>query len=384
MTRELPGHTDILVIGGGVIGLATAYNLAKTGHDVVLLEREAFGSGSTSKSAGGVRAQFSDRTNIELGKYGLAEFTNFERLYGVEIDFQQVGYLFLLDNHEDVATFEASVRLQNELGVPSRMLTPTEAQELSPFISSEGILAAAFSPTDGHCTPEAVCQGYASAARRCGATLIPNCEVLGVDVGRSGTQVVHTSRGEITVERVVIAAGAWSGQVGAWFDVDLPVEPLRRQIIITEPVRNLRPDTPMTIDFSSSFYFHNEGPSLLIGMSDPEETPGFKLDRDDAWFPNLIAAIERRAPQLTEFGISTGWAGLYEMSPDANGLIGRAENMPNVYYCTGFSGHGFLLGPALGVIMAQMIQGDAPFIDVSGFDTRRFATDDHRPEMNIV
>ena len=390
MSREaLPSRADVVVIGGGVIGLATAYHLAAAGAgSVVLLEKESLGSGSTCRSAGGVRAQFSDATNIVLGQHGLRVFERFGELFGQEIDFHQVGYLFLLDNARDVATFEASVALQNSLGVPSRMVSPAEAQRLSPLISTEGLLAAAFSAEDGHCDPSPVCQGYASAARRLGATLVTGCAATGAEVDRSGpapvVRAVHTEAGAIETDRVVIATGAWSKEVGSWFGVDLPVEPLRRQILVTEPVAGLRPDTPMTIDFATTFYFHNEGPGLLMGMSDPQETPSFRLTPDDAWLPGVVEAITRRSPSLEDVGISTQWAGLYEVTPDANGLVGQSDEVPGVFYCTGFSGHGFLLGPALGEVMTSLVQGDEPFVDVSGFDVRRFARDELRPEINVV
>ena len=195
---------------------------------------------------------------------------------------------------------------------------------------------------------------------------------------------MHTRAGSIRTERVIIAAGAWSKQVGSWFGVDLPVEPLRRQILVTEPVSGLRGDTPMTIDFATTFYFHNEGPGLLMGMSDPDETPGFKLNPDQAWLPGLIEAMSRRTPSLEDVGIATQWAGLYEVTPDANGLVGQFEEVPGVFYCTGFSGHGFLLGPALGEVMTSLVLDQEPFVDVSGFDVARFAGDDLRPEINIV
>lgn len=385
----IPSQADIVVIGGGVIGLATAYHLAAAGHgSVLLLEKSSFGSGSTCRSAGGVRAQFSDEINIRLGQRGLRVFERFEELLGQQIDFHQVGYLFLLDNAEDVATFERSVALQNSLGVPSQMISPAEAQRISPLISTDGLLAAAFSPEDGHCDPASVCQGYAAGARRHGATLIAGCAVTGALVDRSGPapriRGVVTEAGVVETERVVIATGAWSREVGQWFGVDLPVEPLRRQILVTEPVPDLRPDTPMTIDFGSTLYFHNEGPGLLMGMSDPHATPGFRLAVDDAWMPGLVEALGRRAPGLADVGIAHQWAGLYEVTPDANGLVGAAQELPGLYYCTGFSGHGFLLGPALGEVMADLVRGEDPFVDVSGFDVRRFAGGGLRPEINII
>jgi sarcosine oxidase, subunit beta len=383
--RQVPSSAAVVVIGGGVIGLSTAYHLARRGaRDVVLLDKDALGSGSTSKAAGGVRAQFSDPVNVTLGARSLETFRNFSVLFGQEIDLHQVGYLFLLSTPESVAAFEANVALQNDLGIPSRMIGVEEARRLSPLVSTDGLLAAAYSPTDGHCTPESVVLGYASAARRAGATLLPHCAATGIDV-RDGCIVgVRTEAGTIRTDTVVCAAGAWSAEVGSWVGVDLPVTPLRRQILVTEPVPGLDPHTPFTIDFDTSFYFHAEGRGLLLGMSDPDETPGFKLTRSDGWLPRLGEAIERRAPALAEIGIAGGWAGLYEMTPDHNALVGRADTVANFLYATGFSGHGFLMGPAVGEVMRDLYLGEKTFVDVTGLSAARFADLDVRPELNIV
>lgn len=381
----LPDHADVVVIGGGVVGLSTAYHLAKAGAgSVVLLDKGSFGAGSTCRAAGGVRAQFSDEVNIRLGLRSLATFERFGELFDQEIDLHRTGYLFLLDNADDVAEFERNVKLQNDLGVPSRMIDPAEAAELSPLISTDGLLAASFSPTDGHCTPESVCLGYARAGRGAGATLVANCAVTGAEVSGGTISAVLTEAGRIETDTVVCAAGPWSRAVGEWFGVDLPVDPLRRQILVTDAIPDLPRDLPMTIDFSTTFYFHNEGPGLLIGMSDPDETVGFKLDRDDAWLPGLSDAITHRAPLLADVGLASGWAGLYEMTPDHNGLVGSSTRTDRFFYATGFSGHGFLMGPALGEVMTDLVLGRPPVIDVSDLDVDRFAAGEARFEKNIV
>ncbi|MBC9955622.1 FAD-binding oxidoreductase [Yimella sp. cx-51] len=371
-------------MGGGVIGLSTAYHLAKAGvRDVVVVETNQLGSGSTCKAAGGVRAMFSDEINVIMGKHSLDVFERFGELFDQEIDLHQVGYLFLLDNDEDVADFERTVQLQQSLGIEAHMIDPTEAKRRSPLIDITGIKAAAFSPRDGHCTPESVVLGYARAARKAGVRIITGCEVTGAEVSGGRIRVVETSRGRIEADTVVCATGAWSGKVAGLFGVDLPVTPMRRQILVTEPMTGLPSDTPFTIDFATSLYFHNEGPGLLLGMSDKNETEGFKLNRGEEWLPGLFDAIERRAPSLAEVGMASGWAGLYEMTPDHNGLVGQADDLPGFYYCTGFSGHGFLLGPALGEVMRDLIRGDQPMVDISCFDVARFAHAT-RPEKNIV
>ena len=383
--RSLPPAASVVVIGGGVMGLSAAHSLARAGvRDVVLLERDALGSGSTCKAAGGVRAQFSDPVNTALGARSLEVFRDFRARFGQDVDFRQVGYLFLLSTPESVAAFEAGVAVQNALGVPSRVIDVEEARRLSPLVSPEGLLAAAYSPTDGHCTPESVVLGYASAARRAGATLLPHCAVTGIDVRNGRVAGVRTGAGTIRTDAVVCTAGAWSAEVGSWVGVALPVTPLRRQILVTEPVPGLDPHTPFTIDFETSFYFHAEGRGLLLGMSDPDETPGFRLTRSDGWLPRLGAAVERRAPALAGVGIAGGWAGLYEMTPDHNALIGRADTVEGFLYATGFSGHGFLMGPAVGEVVRDLYLGQEPVVDVAGLSAARFAGADARPELNVV
>jgi sarcosine oxidase subunit beta len=383
--REHPSKASVVIIGGGVMGVSTARQLAAAGvPDVVLVDKDALGSGSTCKAAGGVRVQFSDRINIELGLRSLETFEHFRECFDQEIDLHQVGYLFLLDSPDSVSAFERNIALQNELGVASRMMSVAEAKRMSPLIETDGLLAAAFSPTDGHCTPESVVLGYAAAARRHGARLITNCAATGIETAGDRIVAVNTEGGRIETDTVICVAGAWSRQVGEWVGVDLPVTPLRRQVLITEPVPGLAPDTPFTIDFGSSFYFHGEGKGLLLGMSDPHETPGFKLTRSDSWLPGLGEAMERRAPALTDVGIASGWAGLYEMTPDHNALIGEARNVSRFLYATGFSGHGFMMGPAVGEVMRDLYFDVQPFVDVSGFHAGRFTDSVIRPELNIV
>ncbi len=383
--NQLPRRAGVVIIGGGVMGVATAYELAAAGvPDVLLIERDQLGSGSTCKAAGGVRAQFSDEVNIALGARSLETFEHFHERFDQEIDLHQVGYLFLLDSADDVAAFERNVRLQNELGVPSRMISVAEAKALSPLISTDGLLAAAYSPSDGHCTPESVVQGYAVAARRHGARLLTGCAAKGLQIVDDRIVAVETTRGQVETHTVICAAGAWSQEVGTWAGVDLPVVPLRRQILVTDPTPWVAGDTPFTIDFATTFYFHREGPGLLVGMSDPDETPGFKLSRSQDWLPGLATALERRTPSLADVGMASGWAGLYEMTPDHNALIGEAKDVSRFLYATGFSGHGFLMGPAVGEVMRDLYLGASPFVDVSGLRAERFADSRTRPELNIV
>jgi sarcosine oxidase subunit beta len=382
--QPLPPSADTVVVGGGVIGTSVAFHLAEAGVGVLLLERGQLASGSTSRAAGGVRTQFSDLLNIEIARRSLAAFRDFSRRPGWEIDLKQVGYLFVLNRESDVEAFERSVALQNELGLDSRMLTPGEAREVCPLLEGDDILAASFSPGDGHATPEAVVQGYAFAARAYGADIRVGCEVRAIDVSDGEIVAVVTDRGKVATNTVICAAGAWSRSCAAMVGVDLPVTPLRRQVLFTEAIIAMPERLPMTIDFESSFYFHREGPGLLIGMSSPSEEPGFKLERSDDWIPDLMGVIRRRAPRIADVGIRGGWAGLYEMTPDHNAVIGEASDVQRFLYATGFSGHGFLQAPAVGEILRDLVLGRPTFVDVSPLSVDRFETSALRPEYNVV
>lgn len=383
--KTFPTRAEVVVIGGGVMGLSTAYHLAKGGTtDVVVLEKDELGSGSTCKAAGGVRAQFSDAVNVELGMRSLEVFRNFPELFDQEIDYHESGYLFLLEREEDLHTFERNVELQNSLGLASRIIGVEEAAAMSPLASTEGLLAGVWSPEAGHCTPESVVQGYARAARALGVRIIRQCEVT--DVVRDGDTLtgVVTSQGDIATDTVVCCAGAWSRRLGEMVGVDLPVDPVRRELLVTEPIADLPDRVPFTIDFSSTLYFHREGPGLLVGMSNQDEQPGWSLEHTDEWLEQVIEVAERRVPLLEEVGMASRWAGYYEVTPDHNALIGEAEGVSRFLYATGFSGHGFLQGPAVGQVMAELYLGQTPSVDVSALHGRRFEGAGLRPEFNIV
>lgn len=383
--QTVPESAEVVIIGGGVIGASIIFHLAEAGlTDVVLLEKNQLAAGSTALSAGGFRMQFSDAINIALAQRSIAAFENFAQRPGGQIDMHQVGYLFLLDNPADVEVFQRNVVLQNSMGVPSRMLTPAEAAELSPLADMTGILAATFCPKDGHCSPEGVVQGYAVAAREFGARVMQFCSVTGIEHHSGKIAAVHTAKGTIETSTVVCAAGPWSAQVGTMVGVDLPVAPLSRPIWYTEPMPSRPATVPMTIDFTTGFYFHSEGEGLLFGMADPNQAPGFDAPTRSDWLEQVAEVVARRAPALLEVGVAGGWDGFYEVSPDHNALIGEFERPSRFLYATGFSGHGFQLGPAVGEVMRDLVLRRIPPVDASGFAVERFAAGTSRPEHNIV
>jgi sarcosine oxidase subunit beta len=387
MSRQappLPGSADVVIVGGGVMGTSAAFHLAEAGVGVVLLERAQLGSGSTCRAAGGVRTQFSDALNVEIAARSLDAFRDFGRRPGWEIDLKQVGYLFVLSRRPDVEEFERSVELQRAYGLDSRMLTAGEVRELCPMVEGDDILAGAFSPGDGHATPEGVVQGYAFAARGHGAEIRVGCEVRAIELSGDQITAVLTDQGAVRTSTVICAAGAWSRSCGAMVGVELPVTPLRRQVLFTEAIDGLPDHLPFTIDFESSFYFHREGPGLLMGMSDPDEKPGFSVETTEDWIPRLMEAVRRRAPRIADAGIRGGWAGLYEMTPDHNAIIGEAPGVSRFLYATGFSGHGFLQAPAVGELLRDLVLDRPTFADISPLGVERFDASALRPEYNVV
>ena len=381
---SLPERADVVVVGGGVVGTSAAFHLAEAGLGVTLLERNELASGSTSRAAGGIRAQFSDPLNIELGRRSLEAFAAFAERPGAEIDLRQVGYLFLLDREEDVRAFERGVELQNANGVPSRFVSLEEAHALSPLAGLEGVLAATYSPLDGHASPEAVVQGYAAGARRHGATIAPGCAVTAITVSGGEIRAVHTEQGSVATGVLVCAAGAWSAELGTMVGLELPVQPVLRQIGFTAPAPDLPEELPMTIDFTTGLYFHREGPGLLFGMADRSQQPGFDAPTDPSWLDRVTEVAERRLPTLLEMGIAGGWKGYYEVTPDHNALIGETPGVARFLYLTGFSGHGFLQAPAAGEIVRDLVLGREPFVDVAPLCVERFARQAPRPEHNVV
>ncbi len=386
----LPAEAAVVVIGGGSMGTSIAFHLAEAGvPDVLLLEQGDLGSGSTCKAAGGVRAQFSDPINIDLGWRGLSAFEDFPRRPGQEIDLHQPGYLFLLTSDEQVAVYEQSAALQNSMGVSTRIIAREEIARLNPLVDLDGVLAGSFHVRDGYCSPESVTLGYATGARRLGATLRTHVTVTDIITSGGEITAVVTDAGTVRTSTVVCAAGAWSKAIGAMAGVDLPVEPLRRQILITEPIpeglaRLVTHETPMTIDAASTFYFHREGPGILLGMSYREEEPGFRWTYSEDWLPDLMTAIDRVAPALLDVGIAHRWVGMYEVTPDHNALLGEAADRSRFLYACGFSGHGFLQSPAVGEVMRDIYLDRTPPVDVSGFDASRFKAGRSRGEVNIV
>lgn len=380
-------NADVVIVGGGITGVSTAYHLARAGVDVILLERHLLGSGSTSKAIGGIRASFNHPTNIEIGLYGREVFSTFEKDFEQPIGYTKGGYLYLIDETIPLRKMEASVALQDSYGVGSRLVDPNEAKRLSPMINEQHCVAALWSPDDGRAEPESVVAGYARAARRAGASLMTGITVTGIEVVGGEIRAVATNREAIRTGTVINCAGAWAPAIGAMVGLDLPIQPFRRQVVLTdEAAPSVTPNLEtLTIDLASAFYFHQEGRRFTIGFSDPAESAGFKETFDPTdWLPRMMDLAARCAPGLLDLGIRSQYAGLYAVTPDHNQVVGEFEGVGRFLYAAGFSGHGFQMGPAMGRILTSLYLGETPFIDITSLSLDRFNQEAGHNEAFIV
>jgi sarcosine oxidase subunit beta len=368
------------------MGASTAYHLAKAGvKRITLLEREEFfGLGATGRCAGGVRYQFATAINIELSKISLPVLANFKEETGQDSGYRPLGYLFVLTDEDDLNTFKANVKLQQSLDVDTQWLSGDEVRQRIPQMRFEDALAGTLYHKDGLADPNSVVMGYISAGKRLGVEPLTDIEVTDIEVAHGKVQGVQTNHGRIACQHVVNAAGPWAAQVGDMAGVALPITPLRRQMVTTTPLPELAQDFPFVIDFAQSLYFHREGEGILTGMSNPNETPGYDQSIDDEWELTAMEAAIERMPMLANAGRMSGWAGLYEVTPDAHPIFGPTP-VEGFWIVGGFSGHGFMHGPASGLIMAEYItQGKPSSLDVSSLDLARFEEGRLIHEYNVV
>ncbi|MDQ6748724.1 MAG: FAD-binding oxidoreductase [Candidatus Dormibacteraeota bacterium] len=374
----------MLVVGAGAVGCSVAYNLAARGQkNVLVVDRGAIGEGSTGRCAGGVRQQFSTEVNVRIGMLSRKILEGFEGLTGQGADYRQIGYLFVAPDDAAMADLRSNLEVQHAAGlIEARELDVAEIARLVPGLRTDDLVGGTFCASDGIAGPSEVTQGYARGARRQGVRIIEGLAIEGLEE-RGGGWRVSTSRGEIRAERVVCCAGAWSRQLGEMAGVGVPVAPYRRHIFVTKPFARITRATPMTVDYRTSFYFHPEGDGVLLGMSDPAEPESFRTDVDWDFLDHLVEHAAARFPGLAEAEIMTGWAGLYEVTPDHQAIIGESSR-PGFWLCTGFSGHGFMQAPAVGELCGSLMLGRPPAFDITSLRPSRFDEGDYAEERAVI
>lgn len=370
---------DIVILGAGIVGSSIACHLAlRGGVRVAVLDKEAApGLGSTAKAAGGIRAQFSSDINIALSVLSLPRFENFGREIGVDVPFTQAGYLWIGTTPEHVALFERNAERQRRQGLNIELLDRRGVEKKAPYVRSDDVLGGVFHARDGYASPADFVMGYHKKAKELGVDFLFEHEVT----GRRGRAVL-TSKGEIEGDRIVLAAGAWSGKLGALLGFDVPVRPLRRQCFTTEPFPELPHPIPMTIDYGTGVYLHSESGGVLAGKADKNETPGFKEDVDDDFIASVAELATARVPALERARLRTAWAGLYEVTPDHHPLIGEIGD--GVWIAAGFSGHGVMHAPATGALMAELLTTGRSSLDVTSLRPSRFREGRSIVETNVI
>jgi sarcosine oxidase subunit beta len=366
---------DAIVIGAGIMGSSTAYHLKlREFGKVVVLERGAICSGSSALASGGMRHQYSSKVGIELSKVAFTYIDRYKEEFGSEIVFNRIGYLFLATLPEQRALYEQNVALQKSLGVEVYLLDADDVERQFPYVNTEDLHAATYTPNDGYTDPYIWTTGVANRAREIGVDFRVNHEVTGITRSGNGMNRVTTDRGEFEAPILVIAAGCWSGQVGKMIDVDIPVQPQVRQQYWTAPFPKEKLGvTPFTIDQSHSGSFHRRGEALLLGAT-PPGPPSFNAVVDMNGIPELMEKLVHRCPVIADAEIASGYAGLFEMTPDHNGIISAVTGHEGVYVMAGFSGHGFMHGTVAGKLLTELIMdGEFKTVDVSAMNLDRFA-----------
>jgi sarcosine oxidase subunit beta len=371
---------DIVIIGGGIVGSSIAWHLTHAGcKNVLVIERESSqGKGSTGKSMGGVRAQFSTPVNIQMSLYSIPFYAKFEEVVGHPADYRPQGYLFLATKESHLAYLRDNFARQKKLGLKTaRLLSAEEIRAMLPQLRSDDVLGGSFCSTDGFVDPYSVMNGFMASAIEHGATLWKKTEVIGISKDQQGTFRVETTRGPVSTRALVNAAGAWSAQIAKFVEIDLPVEPLRRMLVPSEPFSDFPHSSPMVIDMSTGFHFRPEGRGFLLAWNDPEETPGYKTDFEPAFIEKILMHAADRVPAFENLPVNPkrAWAGLYEMTPDHHCILGPVASVPGFFLANGFSGHGVMHSPATGKILTDLIlHGKTDVVnDVSVVSFERFA-----------
>ena len=384
----IPRH-DALIVGAGVVGCSVAFHLARRGvRRVAIVEREPIpGSGSTSKANGGIRAQFTTKVNVAMSLRSMEILDVLAPEIGDPPVYRKAGYLFLTASAERLAAMERAVAFQRSLGVTVELLDRDDALRLAPFVEGSDLVGGTFGARDGFIDPGALAGFFLREATQAGVELVCGAEVVAIDRTAAGSFVVTTTAGTREAGVVVNAAGAWSAGVAALVGVDLPVEPVRRHLLMTGPCPSLPPVIPMTIDADTGILIRREGDRVLVAYSNPDEPAAFVTAFDPSFPERIAGPFERRFPRVADAGLDLrrSWAGLYEVTPDHHAILGEAAGVPGFFIATGFSGHGIMHSPAAGEAVAEWIaDGRSSSVDISPLALERFARGETIHEMMVL
>ena len=374
-------RADVVIIGAGIMGLAIAYHLARLGvSNVVVVDRGYLCGGASGRNGGGVRAQWSSEVNIQLMQESVRMCRDFAFEMKINVWFRQGGYLFLARTEDKRRALEGSVKLQTQHGLPTRMLTPKEAREIVPELDTDGVVAASYNPEDGVVFPWPFVWGFAQAARKLGVEVRTFTDVVGFKTKGSridGVVVKNVAPGAagesevIATHKVVNACGAWSPEIASMLGVQLPNTPHRHEICSTEPLKPwLR---PLVADLTDGLYFSQSTRGEIVGGIGQDRVPhGVNQDSSFAFLGKYAQALTRACPVLGDVKVLRQWAGCYDITPDANPIVGPVDEVENFVQASGFMGHGFMMAPVMGKRIAeQMVHpSDNPLFE--RWNLRRF------------
>ncbi len=368
--------TSVIVVGGGIIGLCTAFEMAQAGRhaSVTVLERHRLGSGTTARATGGIRTQFSSEANVRLALLSREHFAHWQDIYGGDPRFARIGYLFVTARERQAALLRAGAVEQRRWGVEVSLLTPAALGPLVPGMTTGDLHLGTFTESDGIADPGAATAALESACRRTGVVLREGAEVQSLRLHADGAVAGVSLRDGTAVDtdQVVVACGPWTAPLLADIGVRMPIEPHHRQVYRTGPLPTWPPHIPLTVDLDTGLYCHSDGAAVVFGGGDRDTSPSFDDEPRPSDVAQLGAALVHRWPFLGEAPITHTWAGLREMTPDDLGVVGELSDHPGLFVAAGFSGHGFMQAPAVGLVMAALTAGSPPPVDVSALGPGRF------------
>ncbi len=381
----MKSRAEVVIIGAGIMGLSIAYHLAKRGiTDVVVLDRGYLCGGASGRNGGGVRAQWSSEANIRLMLESIRMCRDFAHEMKINVWLRQGGYLFLTRTEEKRRALEASVKLQSECGLPTRMLSPREAKQIVPELDTDGITAASYNPDDGVVFPWPFVWGFAQGARKLGVEVETFREVVGFHtkgsriegvvtraLPHSGRKAADGKEEVIRTAKVVNAAGAWSPEIARLLGVELPNRPHRHEICSTEPLKPWL--KPLVADLTDGLYFSQSTRGEIVGGVGQEHVPhGINQDSSHAFLGRYARSLVRACPILGEVKVLRQWAGCYDITPDANPIVGEVDDIEHFYQASGFMGHGFMMAPIIGKLIAQVMVEQTPLEMFERWNLRRF------------
>ena len=377
---------DTVIIGGGIVGVAVAFYLAREKYgQIILVEKEPLlGAGATSKAAGGIRAQFSTRVNVEMSMLSEKIICNFKDETGSEALFDQVGYMFLLEDDGDIEQFKENYELQKSLGLKVELLKPEEIRQYAPHIRTDDVKLATFCHDDGLGDPHEFLTGYEQAAKKMGVCFELDTEVTEIYVSNGKITGLKTTKGNINCPLVIDCAGPQSKLIGQMIKAVVPVEPIKRQVVTTAELEWVKPFFPMVVDVKSGLYCHKESKGMLLGWADKSVKPSFDVSIDPDYTDAILEKALHRIPQLEEAEIANQWAGLYETTPDHHAIIGYEPSVSGMFHVVGFSGHGFMHAPAAGLVTSEILTEKKPSVDISPLSPERFTTGVTIEEKNVI